>query len=93
MQGAGCRVQGAGCRVQGAGAVPDIGHELAGLGVLDPGETVEDRVALLLDEGVDDRLDSPHRGVVCLLLPVAGGRVAGSWRNRSCITEYFGGGF
>ena len=46
---------------------PYVRHQLAGLRILYPVETSQDRLALLFHQSVDHRLYCPHWGVVGLL--------------------------
>ena len=46
---------------------PYVRHQLAGLRILYPVETSQDRLALLFHQSVDHRLYRPHWGVVRLL--------------------------
>ena len=50
----------------------DVRKEFTGLRVLDLRETGEDGVSLALDHSVYDSFNCSHRGIVRLLLPVAG---------------------
>ena len=49
-----------------------VWQHFTGLRIRDLVEVVQDRLSLGLDDGVDDRLDSPHGSVVTLLLPIVG---------------------
>ena len=49
---------------------PDVREKFASLGVGDLVKAAEDSLPLDLDDGVNDSLDGPHRGVVILSLPV-----------------------